>query len=50
MIVKEYFPDVKQFYDKSKSLIAEGCLSNKEVYRLKMIVRKVGMDLNENEN
>ncbi len=35
VIVKEYFPDLKQFHDKAKSLMAEGCLSNKEVYRLK---------------
>lgn len=50
MIVKECFPDLKQFYDKAKSLIAEGCLSNKEVYSLKKIVRKVDIDLNENED
>ncbi len=50
VIVKEYFPDLKQFHDKAKHLMAEGCLSNKEVYRLKKIVRKVGIDLNENED
>lgn len=50
VIVKEYFPDLMQFHDKAKSLIADGCLSNREVYRLKKIVRKVGTDLNENED
>lgn len=50
VIVKEYFPDLKQFYDKAKSLLTEGCLSNKEIYRLKKIVRKVGIDLNENDD
>ncbi len=31
VIVKEYFPDLKQFHEKAKNLMAEGCLSNKEV-------------------
>jgi len=39
-----------QFDDKAKSLFADGRLSKREVYRLKKIVRKVGMDLHENED
>ncbi len=48
--MKEYFPDLKQFHDKAKSLMAEGCLSNKEVYRLKKDCKESCIDLNENED
>lgn len=39
--VQEYFPDVKQFAEKARSLMAESCFTNKEVYRLKKIVRNL---------
>jgi len=50
VVVKDYFPDLNQFYNKAKGLLVDGCLSNREVYRLKKIVRKVGTELNENED
>ncbi len=45
--VKDYFPDVKQFVEKTRSLMAEGSFTNKEVYRLKKIVRNLGKVLND---
>lgn len=47
--VDEYFPDIKQFVDKTKSFMSEGLFTNKEVYRLKKITsRKLTSD-NANE-
>lgn len=43
--VQEYFPDIKQFVEKTRSLMAEGCFTNKEVYRLKKIVRNLGKEM-----
>ncbi|KAA0722766.1 Transposon TX1 uncharacterized 82 kDa protein ORF 1 [Triplophysa tibetana] len=45
VFVSEYFPDMKQFVEKSKRLMSEGCFTNKEVYRLKKIVNKINVDL-----
>lgn len=45
VLVSEYFPDMKQFVEKSKRLMSEGCFTNKEVYRLKKIVNKINVDL-----
>ncbi len=45
--VRDYFPDVKQFVEKTRSLMAEGSFTNKEVYRLKKIVRNLGKVLND---
>lgn len=47
VLVNEYFPDVGQFVEKTKCFMAEGRFSNKEVYRLKKIVRKLNVDLND---
>jgi len=44
--VQEYFPDVKQFAEKARSLMAESCFTNIEVYRLKKIVRNLNAALN----
>ncbi|KAI2646017.1 Transposon TX1 uncharacterized 82 kDa protein [Labeo rohita] len=44
--VQEYFPDIKQFVEKTRNLMVEGCFTNKEVYRLKKIVRNLNKDLN----
>ncbi len=35
--VRDYFPDVKQFVEKTRSLMAEGSFTNKEVYRLRKL-------------
>jgi len=44
--VQEYFPDVKQFAEKARSLMAENCFINIEVYRLKKSVRNLNAALN----
>ncbi len=46
--VDEYFPDTKQFVGKTRLFVSEGLFTNKEVYRLKKIVRKFTSD-NANE-
>lgn len=43
--VNDYFPDLKQFVEKSKCLMSEGCFTNKEVYRLKKLVRRLSTEL-----
>ncbi len=35
--IRDYFPDVKQFVERTRSLMAEGSFTNKEVYRLKKL-------------
>lgn len=45
--VNEYFPDAVQFLEKTKFFMSEGCFSNKEVFRLRKIVRKLSMNLND---
>jgi hypothetical protein len=44
--VQEYFPDMLQFVERAKSLMARDCFTNKEVYRLKKIVRNISNVLN----
>lgn len=39
--VQEFFPNITQFIEKTRNLMAEGCFTNKEVYRLKKLVRNV---------
>lgn len=41
--VQEYFPDLVQFVDRAKSWIACDSFTNKEVYRLKKIVRNINI-------
>jgi len=43
--MKEYFPDLKQFADQAKSWMASDSFTNKEVYRLKKIVRNINSTL-----
>ncbi len=33
--INEYFPDIKQFVEKTKCFMMEGSFTNKEFYRLK---------------
>ncbi len=47
--VQEYFPDFKLFVEREKSVMARGCFTNKEVYRLKKIVRNIGNALNNDD-
>lgn len=47
--VSEYFPDLKQFIEKTRCLMAEGFFTNKEMYRLKKVVRKLNTEIN-NDN
>ncbi len=44
--VQDYFPDVKQFVEKTRSLMAEGSFTNKEVYCFKKPVINLGKVLN----
>lgn len=39
--VFEYFPDIKQFVDKTKLFMSEGLFTKKEIYRLKKIVTRL---------
>jgi len=47
--IKEYFPDfnwlIKQLADQAKSWMASDSFTNKEVYRLKKIVRNINSTL-----
>lgn len=43
--VNEYFPDIKQFNEKTRGLMAESFFTNKEVYRLKKLVRKLNTEI-----
>jgi hypothetical protein len=42
--VEEFFPDTKLFVDKTRLFMSEGLFTNKEIYRLKKIVRKLTSD------
>ncbi|XP_073712913.1 uncharacterized protein [Misgurnus anguillicaudatus] len=42
--VEQFFPDIKQFVDKTRMFMSEGLFTNKEIYRLKKIVRKLVSD------
>ncbi len=44
--MQEFFPDLEQFVEKTRGLMAEGLFTNKEVYRLKKIVRNLNNALN----
>lgn len=46
--VKQFFPDLKQFVDKTRHFMSEGLFTNREIYRLKKIVTKLTFD-NVNE-
>lgn len=48
--VEDYFPDIKQFIDNTKGFMMEGSFTNKEVYRLKKIVRKLNSELNNDDS
>lgn len=50
MWINEYFPDIKQFVEKTKCFMMEGSFTNKEVYRLKKIVRKLNSELSNEDN
>ncbi len=47
--VQEYLPGLKLFVERAKRVMARGCFTNKEVYRLKKIVRNVGNALNNDD-
>lgn len=42
--VADYFSDTKQFVDKTRFFMSESLFTNKELYRLKKIVRKLTSD------
>ncbi len=45
--VNDYFPDLKQFVEKTRCLMTEGLFNNKEVYRLKKLVRKLNNEMSD---
>ncbi len=45
--VNDYFPDLKQFVEKTRCLMTEGLFTNKEIYRLKKIVRKLNTETSD---
>lgn len=42
--IKDFFPNTEQFVENTKAFMMEGSFTNKEVYRLKKIVRKLNSD------
>ncbi|KAI2645946.1 Phosphoribosylaminoimidazole-succinocarboxamide synthase [Labeo rohita] len=48
--VNEYFPDIKQFVEKTKCFMMECSFTNKEVYQLKKIVRKLNSELSNEDS
>lgn len=48
--INEYFPDIKQFVEKTKCFMVEGSFTNKEVYRLKKIVSKLNSELSNEDS
>ncbi|MGL5904154.1 MAG: hypothetical protein ACRCZO_15845, partial [Cetobacterium sp.] len=47
--VENYFPNTQLFVERSRSLMSEGCFTDREVYRLKKIVRRVSVETSNNE-
>lgn len=47
--IENHFPNAQLFVERSRSLMSEGCFSDREVYRLKKIVRKVSMEVGSND-
>lgn len=45
--VNDYFPDLKQFVEKIRCLMTEGLFTNKEIYRLKKLVRKLNTETSD---
>ncbi len=45
--VNDYFPDLKQFVEKTRCLMTEGLFTNKEIYRLKKLVRKLNTEASD---
>ncbi len=48
--VENYFPNTQLLLERSRSLMSEGCFTDREVYRLKKIVRKLSIDLSNNDS
>jgi len=47
--VEEYFPDLRRLLENIRSLMSEGRFTDKEVYRLKKIVTKIQLQLNNDD-
>lgn len=48
--VENYFPNTQLLVERSRSLMSEGCFTDREVYRLKKIVRRLTADLSNNDS
>ncbi|XDV46621.1 hypothetical protein PO909_014490 [Leuciscus waleckii] len=47
--IDEYFPDLRRLLENIKCLMSEGRFADKEVYRLKKIVTKIQLQLNNDD-
>lgn len=47
--VEKHFPNAQLFVERSRSLMSEGSFTDREVYRLKKIVRKISMEVGSND-
>lgn len=48
--VENDFPNTQLLLERSQSLMSEGCFTDREVYRLKKIVRRLSIDLSNNDS
>ncbi len=48
--VENDFPNTQLLVERSQSLMSEGCFTDREVYRLKKIVRRLTTDLSNNDS
>ncbi|XP_053096690.1 uncharacterized protein LOC117599305 [Pangasianodon hypophthalmus] len=48
--INEYFPDIKQFVEKTRCFMMEGSFTNKEVYRLKKTLSKLNSELSNEDS
>lgn len=47
--VENDFPNIQLFVERSQGLMSEGCFTDREVYRMKTIVRRVSMETSNND-
>ncbi|KAL2076996.1 hypothetical protein ACEWY4_027413 [Coilia grayii] len=48
--IDDFFPDVEQFCEKTRSFLGEGCFTEQEGYRLKKMLTKLNVVLNGTED
>ena len=48
--IDDFFPDIEQFCEKTRSFLGEGCFTEQEGYRLKKMLTKLNVALNNTED